>query len=83
MITIVTKSHCPFCQRAKSFLNELGKEYSEIEVSSDLETYQKYKEISGMHTVPQIFIWEVQKENCIGGYDDMFEKYEKWGLFLK
>ena len=76
MITIITKSYCPFCQRAKSFLDKLGKEYTEIEVSSDVNTYAKYKEISGMQTVPQIFIWKVVRENCIWGYDDMMEKYE-------
>ncbi len=81
MITIVTKSYCPFCQRAKTFLKELWKEYKEIEVSSDEETYNTYKEISGMNTVPQVFLWEPSRDTLIWGYDDMIEKYKAGEIF--
>ena len=81
MITIVTKTYCPFCSGAKQFLDGLGLEYTEIEVSNDPETYEKYKEVSGMRTVPQIFLWEATKEKLIGGYDDMMAKYNAGEIF--
>ena len=83
MITIITKSHCPFCQSTKAFLEELWKQYTEIEISNDQEAYEKYKQISGMNTVPQIFQWEISRENLIGGNDDMMRKYRNWEIFQK
>lgn len=81
MITIITKSSCPFCVWAKQFLDSLEREYTEIEVSSDPEMYSKYKEISGMRTVPQIFDWEAIKENLIGWYDDMMKQFKVGKIF--
>jgi len=81
MITIVTKSSCPFCSAAIRFLDELDKEYTEIEISSDPETYEKYKEISGMRTVPQIFDGEALRENLIGWFDDMMSQYQSGKIF--
>lgn len=81
MIHIVTKSTCPFCSAAKQFLDSLWKEFTEIEISRDPEAYEKYKSISGMRTVPQIFNGDISKENLIGGYDDMMEAYESWKIF--
>jgi glutaredoxin len=40
-------------------------------VTQDNETFQKMNEISGMRTVPQIFVGEITKENLIGGFDDI------------
>jgi len=81
MIHIITKSTCPFCSGAKQFLDSIGREYQEIEISNSPEEYQKYKDISGMRTVPQIFNGDIQKENLIWGYDDMMEQYESWKIF--
>lgn len=81
MIIIVTKSSCPFCRAALQFLDSLDLEYSEIEISRDPDVYQKYKDISGMRTVPQIFDWEATRENLIWGYDDMMAKYGDWKIF--
>lgn len=83
MITIVTKWYCPFCSRAKEFLDNIGRDYQEIEVSNDPETYLHYQEISGMKTVPQIFYGEIKKENLIGWYDDMMAKFTAWELFTQ
>lgn len=83
MITIVTKSYCPFCTSAKQFLESIGRDYTEIEVSNDQETYEKYQEISGMRTVPQIFNGEASKENLIGWFDEMMTKFKAGELFKK
>jgi len=81
MITIITKATCPFCSAAKQFLDGLEKEYTEIEISSDPELYQEYKDISGMRTVPQIFNGSAEKENLIWGYDDMMAQYTAGKIF--
>lgn len=81
MITIVSKSSCPFCRGAVQFIDSLGLKYNEIEISHDPEMYQKYKDISGMRTVPQIFIWEIKKENLVGWYSEMMEKYQAREIF--
>lgn len=81
MVTIITKKYCPFCSGAKQFLDSLDIEYTEIEVSSQPELYEEYKQISGMRTVPQIFNGEVSKENLIGGYDDMMAQYNAGKIF--
>lgn len=81
MITIVTKTYCPFCSSAKQFLDALDVEYREVEVSNDQDTYDRYKEISGMTSVPQIFNWEPSKETLIWGCDDMMAKYEAGEIF--
>ncbi len=81
MITVITKSTCPFCIWAKRFLDDLWKEYQEIEISGDPEMYQLYKDISGMNTVPQIFDGEAIKENLIGWYDDMISQYQSGKIF--
>lgn len=81
MIHIVTKSTCPYCSAAKDFLESIWKQYSEIEISHDPDTYQMYKDISGMRTVPQIFNGETTKEKLIGWYDEMMSLYREWKIF--
>ena len=84
MITIVTKKYCPFCSAAKGFLDSLEKEYTEVEVSSDPDTYETYKQLSGMQTVPQIYAGgEPSKETLIGGYDDMMALFDRGELLNK
>lgn len=81
MIYIYSKSYCPYCSSAKSFLDQLGKEYTEIDLEADPEKAREIIEITGMMTVPQIFDGEAKKENFIGGYDDMMKKYEAGEIF--
>jgi glutaredoxin len=46
MITIITKAYCPYCTGAKQFLESLGRDFEEIDVSHDREKYEQYQEIS-------------------------------------
>ncbi len=81
MITIVTTKYCPYCNAAKWFLDSLGKEYTNIDVTSDRDTRAKYSKISGMTTVPQIFDGNPSKGTLIGGYDDMMSQYDSGKIF--
>lgn len=81
MFTIYSKTYCPYCSSAKSFLQEQWKEYTEINLDEDPDKMREVVQISGMMTVPQIFKGEVKKENFIGGYSEMMDLYTKGKLF--
>lgn len=55
MITVFSKSYCPYCKSAKDFLDSLGKEYEEVDLEHNPEKMAEIVQISGMMTVPQIF----------------------------
>ncbi len=81
MIYIFSKTYCPYCSHAKSFLDSLGKSYEEINLDHDPEKMQEIVGITGMMTVPQIFDGDISRENLIWGYDDMMRKYETGEIF--
>jgi glutaredoxin 3 len=81
MITIFSKDYCPYCSAAKGFIESIGREYEEIDMTHHREKMLELVQISGMMTVPQIFDGEIKKENLIGGYDDMLRKYEAGEIF--
>lgn len=81
MFTIFSKTYCPYCTSAKQFLDGQWIEYTEINLDNDPEKMMEVVEISGMMTVPQIFRWEISKENFIGWYDDMMAQYTAGILF--
>lgn len=81
MITIFSKSYCPYCSSAKQFLDSIWKEYQDVDLEYDSKRMQEIVSISGMMTVPQIFDWDISRENFIGGYDDMMRKYNAGEIF--
>ena len=66
---IYTKDYCPFCNKAKAKLEELGIDYNEVDVTDDEAKQNEMVELTGSITVPQIFLH-------IGGCDDLFEAAE-------
>ncbi|MCH8518278.1 glutaredoxin [Candidatus Gracilibacteria bacterium] len=82
MITIFSKSYCPYCTSAKDFLDGLGKVYEEVDLENHPEKMAEIVQISGMMTVPQIFDGAITRENLIGGYTDMITKYEAGEIFV-
>lgn len=68
-VEMYTKGYCPFCVRAKSLLDKLDVEYTEIPIDGDSELRQHMISIAGGHTVPQIII----NDKPIGGCDDLYE----------
>lgn len=81
MITIYSKDYCPYCSSAKSFLESIGKDFTDVNVENDREKMMELVQISGMMTVPQIFDGAITKQNLIGGYDDMMAKYQAGQIF--
>ena len=66
-VVIYTKSHCPYCVKAKQLLDAKHVSYTEISIETDDEQRDTMIRLSGRRTVPQIFI----NDQPIGGFDDM------------
>lgn len=75
-VEIYTLDYCPYCQKAKFFLDEHNVEYKEIpcedrEEEARRELSEKYN-LKSLATFPQIII---DGEN-IGGYSDLITKFK-------
>jgi glutaredoxin 3 len=59
---------CPFCVMARRLLASKGAPVEEIRVDEVPERRAEMRELTGRHTVPQIFIGEQH----VGGCDDLY-----------
>ena len=66
-IEVYSTQNCPYCVRAKTLLQSKNLNYKEIDVSDDVESLQKMMKLSGLRTVPQIFI----NDKSVGGYEEL------------
>ena len=55
MITIYTKNVCPYCVKAKNYLNMKGIEYESKNIEEDREA-RDFLVDGGYRSVPQIFV---------------------------
>ena len=74
-VEIYTLDYCPYCQKAKFFLNEHNVKFREIPCDDNedemrLKLTKEYN-LSSLATFPQIII----DGKNIGGYSDLVEKY--------
>ncbi len=70
-VTIFTREGCEYCVRAKGILNDAGLNYEELVLNRDY-TEATIRAVSGMSTVPQVFI----NGDYVGGAEDL-EQYLK------
>jgi glutaredoxin len=54
MLKIYSKDSCPYCDKAKNYLNQIGQDFVEVNVTNDLET-KMWLKVQGHTTVPQIY----------------------------
>ncbi len=66
-ITLFSKDYCPYGKAAKSLLRARGLPFNEIEVGNNPELLAYMIDISGSHSVPQIFFGDEH----IGGFEDL------------
>lgn len=66
-IKIIKKNPCPYCDRAKSFLDSKGLNYEVVDLTDKPEELLAWKQKTGWSTVPIIFI----NDDLIGGYSDL------------
>jgi glutaredoxin 3 len=79
MLTVYTKNHCPFCDRAKALLESKGIEYTTINLEEQPEAREVLVDL-GLRSVPQIF-----KDGVLlpGGYQGLAGKNEEFFNTLK
>src|SRR5210317_1040662 len=65
-VTIFTREGCEYCVRAKGILNDAGMQFEELVLNRDY-TEATIRAVSGMSTVPQVFI----NGDYIGGSEDL------------
>ena len=74
-VEIYTLDYCPYCQKAKFFLDEHKVKFNEISCEDNEEEMREFLtkkyNLKELATFPQIIIDGVN----IGGYSDMIEKY--------
>ena len=75
-IEVYSTPNCPFCVSAKALLKSKNLSFQEIDVSNDSESLQKMVKLSGLRTVPQIFI----NNQSIGGFDELSKMNADGGL---
>jgi len=66
-ITLYSKPHCPYCDRAKALLTAKGQTWTEIDIEAQPEKRAEMIERSRRKTVPQIWIGD----RHVGGFDDL------------
>lgn len=80
MIKIVCTSVCPYCDMAKNLITSLWFEYQEINVDNEPQKLREIVSITQMMTVPQIFVWDISKENLLWWYSDIKALHDEWKL---
>ena len=76
-VEIYTKMFCPYCARAKALLQAKGQDFTEFDITMDMEKRaEMIARAKGSSTVPQIFI----NDQHIGGCDDMHALDARGGL---
>lgn len=55
-IRLYTTPTCPWCRKAKDYLNEKQAKYTEIDVSQDRDRLQEMVQLTGQRGVPVITI---------------------------
>lgn len=73
MLTVYSKSNCPFCDRAKMLLKQKGVPFEEIRVDLD-SAAKEFIVAAGHRTVPQIY--QNGKLFVEGGYQGLAQLNE-------
>ena len=68
VVTVYVSDWCPYCQRAKSLLQQKQVIFSEINVDDDEKFRAEMIARSNRRTVPQIFIGDKH----VGGCDELY-----------
>ncbi len=77
LVRMYTSRVCPYCQRAKSLLQQRGvAQIDEVRVDLEPAEREKMRALTGRRTVPQIFIGDTH----VGGCDDLIALDQRGGL---
>jgi glutaredoxin-like protein len=65
-VTVLSRDGCPYCVRTKGMLHDAGIQFEELVLNRDFSE-ATIRAVSGMSTVPQVFI----NGEHIGGSEDL------------
>ena len=68
MMTMYSKTVCPYCDQAKALLNSKNIEYKVVNIEEDSEG-RNFLVSQGLRSVPQIY----EEDVLIGGFDKLKE----------
>lgn len=68
MITMYTRSVCPYCDQAKALLTSKNIEYKAVNIEEDIDA-RNFLVAQGLRSVPQIY----EQDTLIGGFDKLKE----------
>ncbi len=66
-VLMVKKNPCPYCDRAKTLLDNKGVIYDVLDLTDKMDELESWKQKTGWKTVPIIMI----NDQLIGGYSDL------------
>ncbi|MDY6953962.1 MAG: FAD-dependent oxidoreductase [Thermodesulfobacteriota bacterium] len=75
-VIIYVSTGCPFCEKAKRFLEEKGIGYEEVAVPLKSKAWQEMRERTGSSSLPQILVGDTS----VGGYSDLVHLEATGGL---
>jgi glutaredoxin 3 len=75
-ITVYTTEPCSFCARVKGLLKARGLEFSEIDLSKDIDGRVELVGRTGMMTFPQVLVGD----ELLGGYSETLSAIENGRL---
>ena len=67
MLTVYSKTVCPYCVQAKALLESRGIEYEERNINNGWDKEDLLAAVPGARTVPQIFL----DEELVGGFNEL------------
>lgn len=68
MITMYTRTVCPYCEQAKALLTSKNIEYKAVNIEEDVDA-RNFLVAQGLRSVPQIY----EQDTLIGGFDKLKE----------
>lgn len=77
---VYTKPNCPYCVKAKHLLEKQGIPFVEISAVANREALiERVTKTTGAapRTVPQIYLIDNDREEYVGGYDQLAARYNK------
>ena len=75
MLTVYSKNHCPFCDKAKYLLEQKGVQYKEVKIDETPEA-REFVVSEGHRTVPQIY--KDGKLLVEGGYQGLTKQSDEF-----
>ena len=76
-VEIYSKDFCPYCDRAKALLEQLGRTYVEKRVDLNPNDFDELRSRAPQaRTMPQIFI----NDHHVGGCDDLYALHDQGKL---